>query len=223
MKPAVVCDFDGTITVGEVSYALLERFGQGDWQREVDALWQGKMSLAESMARQFALVRCSKEELVKFVRETTVIREGFDAFARYCLDNGIPFTICSAGMDVYIEAALGQFLWYPRLNVVVGRATFTPRGIKVDFPQGRDNLDFKATLVEEMKGRGYAVVYVGDGVSDEGAAVHADFVFAREHLLALCQRKSIPHSAFDDFNQVQRGLELLRMGAFLESRGGARQ
>ncbi|MDP3062595.1 MAG: MtnX-like HAD-IB family phosphatase, partial [Chloroflexota bacterium] len=223
VKPAVVSDFDGTITVGEVSHALMGRFAEGDWRHENDLLFQGKLTVVETLRRQFAMIRRPREELDRFVKETTVLREGFAEFARYCLDSGIPLSICSAGMDIYIQAALGHFPWFNRIPVVVGKANFTPDGIRVDFPQGRDGLDFKATLVEEMKAQGYAVVYLGDGVSDEGAALHADFVFARDRLLALCQSKDIRHSAYEDFHQIRRGLEFLLKGDLRDSLDRARR
>ncbi len=210
MKPAVVTDFDGTITVGEVSAALLERFGEGDWHTPVDLLLKGEIGIAECMRRQFATIHVPKDELVRYVKETTVIRPGFDRFVRFCLGSGIPLTICSAGMDVYIEAALGHYPWYGKVPIVVGKARFGGDGIDVAFPMAKQGLvDFKATLVEEKKSQGFAVVYIGDGVSDEGAGVRADFVFARDRLLALCRARGIRHQAFDDFYQVQHGLELL--------------
>ena len=206
-------DFDGTISVDEVSLALLQEFAEGDWLVSYNLHVAGEISLAELMRRQFALIRRPREELVRFVQKTTVVRPGFEEFVRYCKEHDVSVNICSAGMDVYVEATLAMLDIPPVAIGAVGKSRFGEDGIDVRFPQGRDGLDFKATFVKDKQGDGYHVVYVGDGISDFGGAKVADFVFARDSLLDLCRESKIPHMPFDDFRDVQRGLEALLSGA----------
>jgi len=207
MKPLIVVDFDGTISVEEVSVTLLKQFAEGDWLEPYHLHVAGKITLSELMTRQFAMIRRPREELVRFVQETTRIRPGFEEFVRFCEARGIPVNICSAGMDVYVDAALSMLDMPPVPMGVVGKARFTTYGIHVQFPSGRNGLDFKATFVCDKKSQGYQVVYVGDGISDFGAARVADFVFARDSLLKVCRDAGIRHEPFEDFLDVRHGVE----------------
>ena len=205
-------DFDNTITIGEVSLALLREFADGDWYEPYFLHVTGEITLEELMRRQFAMIRCSKEELVRFVRDTTVVRPGFDGFVRFCNDREVPVAVCSAGMDFYVEAVLSA-LDIPSVQLVVGETTFGTDGIRVRYPEGVGGLDFKATFVKRKGEAGYHVIHIGDGISDHGAAEEAGFVFARDGLLEFCRRSSLPHLPFDDFRDVRRGLESLLTGA----------
>jgi 2-hydroxy-3-keto-5-methylthiopentenyl-1-phosphate phosphatase len=209
MKTLIAMDFDGTISVEEVSVALLERFAEDDWNVPYNLHVAGEIGLEELMRRQFAMIRRPREELVRFVQETTIVRPGFEEFVRYCKEHGVSVNICSAGMDVYVEATLAMLDIPPIAIGTVGKSRFGEGGIDVRFPQGRDGLDFKATFVKDKQNDGYHVVYVGDGISDFGGAKVADFVFARDSLLELCRESGIPHMPFDDFRDVQRGLKAL--------------
>jgi len=111
-------------------------------------------------------------------------------------------------VDLYVEAVLAR-LDVPSVPVVVAKATFGSDGIQLRFPEAMDGLDFKASFVKRKRNEGYRVFYVGDGISDEDAARQADFVFARDRLLALCRRLGLPHLPFHDFRDVRRGLETL--------------
>jgi 2-hydroxy-3-keto-5-methylthiopentenyl-1-phosphate phosphatase len=209
-------DFDGTISVDEVSVALLQRFAEGDWVGPFLLHVAGEITLPELMRRQFALIRRPKEELVQFVQDTTEIRRGFEQFVRFCHEQGVPLGICSAGMDLYVEAALAMLDIPPVAVVAVGKTEFARDGIHVHFPEGREGLDFKATAVRAKQQEGYQVVYVGDGISDFGAAKVADFVFARTSLLEKCQEYGVPHHVFEDFGDVQRCLaRFLRSGRWV--------
>lgn len=209
MKPLIVVDFDGTISVDEVSLALMEEFAEDDWTVPYNLHVAGEITLPELMSRQFAMIRRPKEELVRFVQETTTVRPGFEEFVRFCNDKNAPISICSAGMDIYVEATLAMLDIPPVPVGAVGKSRFGADGIQVRFPQGRDGLDFKATFVTGKQNEGFYVIYVGDGISDFGAAKVADFVFARDSLLDLCRKSGLPHLPFDDFHDVQRGLKSL--------------
>ena len=60
---AVLSDFDGTITVEDVAEVLLARFATGEWE-EIERLNRaGVLGTRETMARQFAIVHATREEL----------------------------------------------------------------------------------------------------------------------------------------------------------------
>ncbi len=67
--------------------------------------------------------------------------------------------------------------------------------------------DYKRTLVERLQAEGQRIAYVGDGLTDREAAAAADLVFARRKLLEHCQAAGLACIPFEDFRDVQRGLE----------------
>ena len=48
MKTAVQCDFDGTITVEDVSYLLLDNFADGNWRELLKDYTAGKMPVGRA-------------------------------------------------------------------------------------------------------------------------------------------------------------------------------
>jgi hypothetical protein len=56
---------------------------------------------------------------------------------------------------------------------------------------------------------GRFVVFVGDGFSDLYAAAHADLVFAKDHLAALCVDRGWPFRDWRTFADIQRALAAL--------------
>ena len=63
----VQCDFDDTITVGNVSEAIREAFAPDGWRAMEEEYLAGKYSVEESNIRQFAPVRARKEDIEDFV------------------------------------------------------------------------------------------------------------------------------------------------------------
>jgi len=59
----VLCDFDGTVAVEDVTDSLLDRFASPEWQ-VLERDWRaGKIGSAECMAGQVALLDASREEI----------------------------------------------------------------------------------------------------------------------------------------------------------------
>jgi len=57
MNWRVLCDFDGTIALEDVTDSILERFALDGWQ-DVETEWKnGQIGSRECMAKQVALIR----------------------------------------------------------------------------------------------------------------------------------------------------------------------
>src|SRR5581483_10518954 len=110
MPPALVLDFDGTITTADLGDALCSRFAPPSW-RDVDAEWvRGEVSLPEAQRRMWALARATREEALAAAREIGRLREGLDALLDGAHARGVPVWIASGGFDFYVEALLGARL-----------------------------------------------------------------------------------------------------------------
>src|SRR2546426_2507377 len=119
---AVLSDFDGTITTSDVAEDLLARFAPKEWE-EVERLHRARViGTRETMARQFALVRAEREELVEYARRTATMDKAVPAFLRFCKGRRIPFEIVSEGLDFYLHALIKS--WSLDVPVRTNRAVF---------------------------------------------------------------------------------------------------
>jgi 2-hydroxy-3-keto-5-methylthiopentenyl-1-phosphate phosphatase len=210
---AVVCDFDGTATVEDLGDQVSIRFaGLDAWQRAEDDYRDGSFPFSELLRRIFAPVTATAEEIAAFAVERAVLRPGFERFVSACRAAGVPFVLCSAGLDVYIHPVLGRLAPPLRGHVQVrcNEARCSPEGLVVAFHGdgahgGCGSCGFcKATVVEELRARGHRVAFVGDGSADRCGARAADAVFARRRLVEWCAAEGIAHRTFETFDDVLR-------------------
>jgi hypothetical protein len=101
--------------------------------------------------------------------------------------------------------------------VFTARTSFLPGAVAIDFPDGHPRCRVCGTckreriLVHQAAGR--YTVFVGDGFSDLYAAAHADLVFAKDHLAALCADRDWPYQPWTTFADIRSGVaELLDAG-----------
>jgi 2-hydroxy-3-keto-5-methylthiopentenyl-1-phosphate phosphatase len=207
-KVAILCDFDGTVTVEEVSTSLLDRYSRRDWREADRDLFAGRMTLRQAMEREFGLLRASKEEMERFVSEVH-LRAGFRELVAAARRHRAPLVIVSEGLDFYIRA----FLEDKGIDVEyrTNRAVFTRNGIAMKHPFSDAGCDrcgtCKKAQLALFKRKGYTTVYIGDGVSDRCPAAHADLLFARNGLLRYCRKERLRCVPYEDFTDVLRVLE----------------
>ena len=216
-KTLVQCDFDGTITEKDVSFLFLDTYADGNWRELLKEYQAGKISVGDFNTRAFAMVRADKQTLLDLVFKSgkVRIRPGFRELLSYCSQNGLEFVIVSNGLIFYIEAIL-EDLGVKGIKVFAAQSWFHPNeGMEVKYigPDGRQLEDsFKETYAELFLGKGYRVIYAGNGVSDIYPARRAHHVFATSDLLDCCRETNLDCTPFDDLNDVVRGLELLQLG-----------
>ena len=205
----VQCDFDDTISVGNVSTALRHAFARDDWRSMEKEYSAGKYSVEESNIRQFALVGANREEIAEFVATQVVVRDGFKEFVDHCRDAGIRLVVVSSGLDLYIKPTMRR-LGLPDLQVFSATARFTASGIEVEYsdPSGRElTRGFKESFLRRFKSSGHTVVYVGDGLSDVVPAGEAHFVIARAYLERHLRETGRHCYGFETFADVWRHVE----------------
>ncbi len=199
---SVVCDFDGTISLDDVTDSLLERFAQPGWQ-ELESAWQaGRISARTCMAGQVALLDCSREELDAHVAGLA-IDPGFGAFVDAVRADGGSLAIASDGLGEVIATmlareALGELEVRASRLVQVG-----PRQWQLAFPHARDAcVSGAATCKCECVRGGAPVLLVGDGGSDFCVAAHADVTFAKAKLRDHCAALGLRHRPIADFTDA---------------------
>lgn len=215
-KTIVQCDFDGTITEKDVSFLLLDAFADGNWRQRLEDYRGGKITVGAFNREAFAMVKADKQTLRDFIfaNKEVEIRTGFNELLSYCSKKGFKFVIVSNGLDFYIEAVLRD-VSIDNIEIYAAQTQFTSDGLKVKYtgPDGRQLKDnFKDAYTELFLGRGYRVVYIGNGISDFPPAKQAHHIFATGDLLTYCREKNLNYTPFADLNDVVRGLELLPQG-----------
>jgi 2-hydroxy-3-keto-5-methylthiopentenyl-1-phosphate phosphatase len=211
VKTLFQCDFDGTLTEEDVSFLILDAFATGDWRRLLTQYREGKIPVGRFNTRAFAMVKADKPTLLQFVRSKARIRAGFNELLDYCHRQGFEFVIVSNGLDFYINTILSD-MGIDNIQVFAARTRFTADGIDVRYigPRGNQLEDnFKDAYVSLFLGRGYRLIYAGNGISDVSPARQAHHIFATGELLTRCQEINLNCAPFTDLNDVIRGLESL--------------
>jgi len=211
MKMIVQCDFDGTLTVEDMGFYLLDTFAKGEWRRWLQDYRDKKITVGEFNSRAFATVRTAKEELLAAIRSETRLREGFSELVAYCREKGFRLAIVSNGVDFYINSILAD-AGLGDVEAHAATSRFHPGGLKVQYIGPDDiplNDDFKAAYTRFFLKEGYKVAYVGNGPSDANPASLSQHVFARDGLLEYCKERNLPCQPFDDMHDVIKGLESL--------------
>jgi 2-hydroxy-3-keto-5-methylthiopentenyl-1-phosphate phosphatase len=211
VKTLFQCDFDGTLTEEDVSFMILDAFATGDWRRLLTQYREGKIPVGRFNTRAFAMVKADKPTLLQFVRSKARIRAGFHELLAYCHRQGFEFVIVSNGLDFYINTILSD-MGIDNIQVFAARTRFTADGIDVRYigPRGNQLEDnFKDAYVSLFLGRGYRLIYAGNGISDVSPARQAHHIFATGELLTRCQEINLNCTPFTDLNDVIQGLESL--------------
>ena len=74
---------------------------------------------------------------------------------------------------------------------------------RMSFPHGHpDCMNCGTCKMNVVLGAPGPVAFIGEGASDRYAANYADVVFAKDALVALCDRDGVTWTAWDDFDDV---------------------
>lgn len=210
----ILCDFDGTIAVDDTTDTLLERFGRPGWER-LEADWRaGRIDSHACMAGQVALLDMDRAQLDAHLAGQA-IDPAFAAFVQAAHAGGAHVEVLSDGIDYAIRTILARHAldWLPvtsnRLEAGGERAW------RLAFPNASPACRVgsgtcKCARADAARGRRKRVLMIGDGASDFCVAEAADFVFAKDKLIAHCVNRGLPYAAIDGFADAQRLLpELL--------------
>lgn len=210
-KTLIQCDFDGTITEEDVSFLLLDTFANGHWRQLLEEYRQGKISVGLLNRKAFAMVKADKQSLLEVMKGRVKVRAGFHELVAYCRREGFRFVIVSNGLDFYIDRILMDH-GLQDIEVFAAQSRFLPEGLRVQYigPEG-NVLDegFKEAHVDSFLRNDYRIVYAGNGASDFPPARKCHHIFATGELLSVCKKEKVQYKAFDDLNEIIRGLELL--------------
>lgn len=212
----VQSDFDGTISVLDVTDTLLNRFGRPGWQALEQAWERGDIGSRECMKGQVALLDMSESELQAHL-DTLEIDPGFAGFVAEAGLLGIPVQVVSDGIDYAIRHVLGRH-GLGHLEVIANRLVQTgARQWRLESPWAsarcaRASGNCKCERLAEQQAVHGRVLYIGDGSSDFCVSGKADFVLAKHKLIDYCESHGIAHARFAHFGQATALLERTVLG-----------
>ncbi|WP_280188685.1 MtnX-like HAD-IB family phosphatase [Delftia sp. PS-11] len=202
----VQSDFDGTISLLDVTDTLLNRFGKPGWQALEDAWERGEIGSRECMKGQVALLDMDEAELQAHL-DTIEIDPGFAGFVAEAQAHGMVVQVVSDGIDYAIRHVLARH-GLGHLQVIANRLVQVgARSWRLESPWAsarcaRASGNCKCERLAEQQALHGRVLYVGDSTSDFCVSGKADFVLAKYKLIAHCERHGIAHAPFEHFAQA---------------------
>ena len=223
MKHLILCDFDGTISIRDISYELLSAFAKGNWE-EIDRQYrEGKIGSREAYTRIAGICEATPKEMEGFIREKSLIDPYFGRFHDYCLRKGIDLNIVSDGFDIYINRIL-EHHDLPLIPIFANRISFKRGGrIRFDYPHHNPDCGLcgtcKRAILLEKRPLYDRITYIGNGYSDRCAAQEADQRYAKEALFDHFVREGIDCTYFDHFGEVMDDLSRRTRGLIFDLDG----
>lgn len=207
--PAVFSDFDGTIAHPDTINFMAERFGGSEFRREIGKkILTGEISLREGILREVAVIKGTLAEILGLLRQHIEVDKEFPAFAAWCFRRQIPLSVLSGGIQEFAENLLAPFN-LQGVRIVANSLQIQDGQWSLRFLDETEWGHDKARDVLEARSKGFRTVFLGDGLSDRGAARSADIVFARAGLARYCAQDKIPFTEFSNFHEVQQELSML--------------
>ncbi len=202
----VHCDFDGTISVDDVTDSLLQRFGRAGWQALEEAWERGAIGSRECMKGQVALLDMSEPELLRHL-DGMAIDPQFGAFVRAARRQGVAVHVISDGLDRAIahilrRHGLGYLPVFANQLEQAGERRWTLRSPHADAQCKRASGNCKCARAAAEQALRRKVLYVGDGSSDFCVSGRADGVLAKASLIGYCRAHGIAHQPFNHFGEA---------------------
>jgi 2,3-diketo-5-methylthio-1-phosphopentane phosphatase/HAD superfamily hydrolase (TIGR01509 family) len=211
MKKLILCDFDGTISVRDMGYVLINQFTSANWETIDRDFRKGKIGSKEAYSRIARMLSGDKAAVLSFVQQHSDIDPSFPVFHQYCRENDIDVKIVSDGLDFYIK----KILAIHHLSEIPFYANVTHfrdgKTIDISFPHSEESCGLcgtcKKKLIQLHRKEYDSIFFVGNGLSDRCAAQEADFVFAKDSLYPYCAEQDITCHFFKGFDEILADLK----------------
>jgi 2-hydroxy-3-keto-5-methylthiopentenyl-1-phosphate phosphatase len=195
----LILDWDGTVTVRDTLWMLLERFGDRAVFERMEAGLGTTFTHREVMETEMATITAPLEDAVAFLVGRAEVRPGF----RRLVERFRPLVLSSSFHET-IEPVLARE--GVEVELVANRIDARPDGWRVIWTDAAPcpecgELCKRRSLPDDGR-----VVYVGDGYSDRCAALAADRVFARGGLARYLAARDIAFDPFEDLDDIAAAL-----------------
>lgn len=211
MKPeqiAFLVDYDGTIATTDVTDELVKMTAsEAQWLELDSAYRRGEMGSRAVLEAETGLLPRHVADLPDIDQEHD---PAFVPFVRDARRHGIVVEVVSDGLGFFVGPAIAA-LGLPDVAVYTAALEFGAGGPAITFPNGHPTCRLCGTCKRERILRhqeaGRHVVFVGDGYSDRYAVSHADTVFAKGDLAAICDGLGRRYEKWTTFSDVHAWLD----------------
>jgi 2-hydroxy-3-keto-5-methylthiopentenyl-1-phosphate phosphatase len=212
----IFLDFDGTITLKDVSDYLFSQLSERRSEFFVKEYLAGKIGARECFLGECQVSGAVTMESVENIVDRPEIDPTFKDFVEFCQSRGIPFYVLSDGFDYYIQRILERN-HLSQVRFISNRLVFQPvdgRGVfnlLPVFPYKDSECDCCANCKRNhlltLSSEDDIIVYVGDGYSDRCPSRYADIVFAKGSLIRHCLEENVSFFEYRSFRDVIDRLE----------------
>lgn len=202
-------DFDGTVTLCDTTDLLLERFADKEWLQVEEEWVSGKIGSRECLARQVALIKASRSQIVEALGDVEVDPH-FPEFVSAVRSLGASIQIVSDGFDFSIATILERYDL--DLPVISNRLAWLGGGRwRAEWPYSASDCRAMSGVCKcQVARQGRFVVHVGDSRSDFCLAGQAGFVLAKGALADHCEKQGYPHLRIESFADAVDWISALR-------------
>ncbi len=195
----LILDWDGTVTVRDTLWMVLDRFGDRDVFQRMEAGLGTTFTHREVMEAEMATITAPLEEAVAFLVAEAEIRPGF----RRLVERFRPLVLSSSFHET-IEPVLARE--GVEVELIANRIDARPDGWRVIWTDGAPCPECGELCKRRSLPAGGTVVYAGDGYSDRCAALAADRVFARGGLARYLASRGAAFEPFEDLDDIAAAL-----------------
>jgi 2-hydroxy-3-keto-5-methylthiopentenyl-1-phosphate phosphatase len=195
----LILDWDGTVTVRDTLWMLLERFGDRAVFERMEAGLGTTFTHREVMEREMATITAPLEDAVAFLVAEAEVRPGF----RRLVEQFQPLVLSSSFHET-IEPVLARE--GVEVELVANRIDAGPDGWRVVWADDAPCPECGELCKRRSLPRDGQNVYAGDGYSDRCAALAADRVFARGGLARYLAARGVAFEPFEDLDDIAAAL-----------------
>jgi len=204
MRRAFFIDFDGTITLDDACFSMVNEFSRPGWE-DINQLWeQGKLGTIECARRTFKLFDTNREELIRFVKQLP-IDPYFQEFTNIIQKTGDEIYILSDGYDILIKAILEQN-GIDNILFFSNELLYSNGEFDIECPHYNHECGHcgtcKTKIIKKHRKEGVQTIYIGDSTSDKCPVKYTDIVFAKKGLLKYCKNNNISAKDYHNFKDI---------------------
>lgn len=201
-RAAVFLDYDGTISTRDTGVALLEQFAPPAWRAISEEYLRGEIGSRVCLLDEWNLLP-KDEATLRAAAAEVPLDPGLDDLVAALRVAGAEIAVVSDGFGFYVHERLAHL----ELPVVTNDVDWSTG--ELAFPNADRCCSCsscgtcKQAPIKDARHRGLTTVMVGDGASDQKAALLADVLFAKDGLATWCDRAGVAYHPFTTLHDVR--------------------
>ncbi|PYZ98252.1 2,3-diketo-5-methylthio-1-phosphopentane phosphatase [Alteribacter lacisalsi] len=208
VKWAFVSDFDGTISLQDFYWMVIENY-YPEGEKRFREWKSGEIKDIEFLSDVFSSINQDEETIINSIHRMAIDQD-VPEFIKEIQNNGGDFYILSAGSDYYIQHILEKH-GVRNVKVYANRGYYKNRNVHMITDESdwhyheRYGID-KSRVVKHLKQEYDRVYFAGDSEPDSHPAAYADVTFAKDALQTILSDKGLDYVPVNSFAQIRNYL-----------------